>query len=233
MRGGRVVQGVLASARRVLASARRIRFHRYHQTRNDTSEDRYPELFSVVARLLLQEGRASGPVLSYGCSTGDECFALRKYLPTARIVGTDISKRNLLECIKRNSDTAIRFLPPTKRLLMDQGPYEAIFAMSVLCRWPDTQLVNDCSRIYPFGRFIETVALLDDLLIPGGLLVLYNANFRFTDTSVAQHFESIAAPEGVDHGFVHLFSATNRKLEDQSYAHVVFKKLTVGNKVGG
>jgi hypothetical protein len=57
-------------------------------------------------------------------------------------------------------------------------------------------------------------------------LVIYNANFRFTDTSAARRYESLPVPGLDDSGFVDLFSSSNQRLEDQVYPHAVFRKYS-------
>jgi hypothetical protein len=208
-------------------AARRLAFlvpRRAHQLADDTEDDRYPEIFRFVASTLSDAGRGGGTVLSYGCSDGDECFSLRRYLPDARIVGTDVRRDKRRLASTRNDDPNIAFVPSRRSVLSAAGPYDAVFAMSVLCRWPATMHRDDCSRIYPFRRFERAVAHLDALLRPGGLLVIYNANFRFSDTTLAPAYEALRVPGLDDSGFVHLFSRQNRKLEDQSYPHSVFRK---------
>jgi SAM-dependent methyltransferase len=196
----------------------------FHQLSADTAPDRYPEVFGFVSTLLRNEGFGAGTILSYGCATGEECFTLRKYLPDATVVGLDIHRPNVQICADRNNDPRIDFRISNDENLRVSSPYDAIFAMSVLCRWPATQTRVDCSRIYPFRRFDSAVSLLDSVLRPGGLLVIYNANFRVTDASVASKYTPVVVPALFDSGFVHLFSVDNRKLPSQVYPFCVFRK---------
>jgi SAM-dependent methyltransferase len=199
---------------------------RAHQLANDTEPDRYPEIFRSVATVMRSSGTEAGSILSYGCSTGEECFSLRGYLPEASIVGADVRRAARAQASARNHDPAIRFIPARESDLASNGPYDAIFAMSVLCRYPATLGRRSCSRIYPFKRFEAAATTLDRVLRPGGLLVIYNANFRFTDTSAARRYESLPVPGLDDSGFVDLFSSSNQRLEDQVYPHAVFRKYS-------
>jgi hypothetical protein len=181
-------------------------------------------VFPVVTSELEAAGLAKGPILSFGCSTGDECFTLRRYLPDALIVGADVSRRALADARARNDDSRITFIRSRRGALSRSGPFAAIFAMSVLCRWPATMTTDDASRVYPFRRFEAATASLDEILTMGGLLVVYNANYRFIDTTTARKYETVPTPTIPDSGFVHLFSPSGRKLSDQHFPSVVFRK---------
>ena len=211
-------------ARKVKSGFTRRKYKHFAQISNQTHLDRYPEIFRHVASYLAEQGREGGPVLSYGCSTGEECFSLRKYLDQGTIVGLDINKDNLQKCREKNTDANIHFAFSDKENLESNGPYQAIFAMSVLCRWPDTEHVDRCESLYPFSRFEEDVAKLDRVLKAGGLLILYNANFRFTDAALSRNYSPVTVPGLKESGFVNKFSRENQKLRDSSYAQVVFRK---------
>jgi hypothetical protein len=195
-----------------------------HQIRTDTETDRHPEIFRFVFDLLSEAGRDRPNILSFGCSTGEECFSLRRYSPHASILGLDILTRNVHLAQRRNNDPGIGFRRSTAAHLRDGAPYDAIFAMSVLCRWPDTMGLDDCSKIYPYRRFEKALSALDEVLATGGLLIIYNANFRFADTLISERYVPLPVPGIGDSGFVHKFSTENRRLPDQDYPHCVFHK---------
>jgi hypothetical protein len=198
---------------------------RLHQLASDTEVDRYPEVFRFVSDEIRRSGREDGAILSYGCSTGDECFTLRQYLPGSSIVGVDLRRKNLATCRARNQDPRIRFLRSTSTTVRSEAPYEAVFAMSVLCRWPATSNRRHSDSVYPFRRFEKAVALLDSVVKPAGLLVIYNANFRFTDSEVSKAYQPLTVPGLDDSGFVQLFSVDNEVLSNQIYPFAVFRKL--------
>src|SRR5687767_8594892 len=64
-----------------------------HQLTSVTATDRYPELFTEVRSVVHDKRNLS--ILSFGCSTGEECFTMQSYFPNARITGVDINKSNL------------------------------------------------------------------------------------------------------------------------------------------
>jgi len=180
-----------------------------HQLTSTTSIDRYPTLFAEAQRALLQEVSSSLKILSYGCSTGEECFSLKSYFPEAQIIGADINKRNLEKAEKKNSSNRIKFIYSSPENLLAMGPFHAIFCLSVLCRWEDTKDLSNCEKIYPFIKFNETVEQLKELLQPRGILVIYNSNFCFEDTSSFSEFEALNTPSITNSGFVHKFDRNN------------------------
>jgi SAM-dependent methyltransferase len=195
-----------------------------HQVRTDTETDRYPEIFRFVFDFLRRAGGDRPNILSFGCSTGEECFSIRQYSPQASILGLDILRENVYLAQNRNHDPGISFRRSTVANLRGGAPYDAIFAMSVLCRWPDTMEIDECSKTYPYRRFEKSVSALDEVLAPGGLLIIYNANFCFTDSATSERYAPLTVPDSSDSGFVHKFSTENRKLRDQDYGYCVFRK---------
>lgn len=202
----------------------RTYYRRYDQISNDTNLDRYPQVFAYASELLSDTSSDNLTLLSFGCSTGEECFSLRRYFPSAWIDGVDVNKKNIRVCKARNRDSRIRFDVSAANLVKNGRGYDAVFVMSVLCRWPQTKFVASSADLYPFRRFDETVRRLDLLVRPNGLLVICNANFRFTDTVTSERYEAVRAPGLANCGVVHLFSRENRKLTDQSYPYCVFRK---------
>ena len=153
-----------------------------HQLPNRTALNRYPEIFATAA--------AAAPgakhILSFGCSTGEECITLAEYFPEALIVGTDINPANLLKARKHRNDR-IRFVYASDRILSGLGGFDAVFGMAVL-RTPKKRSI---ARHYPFDRFAERALFLESLVRPGGLLVIHNATYRFSDTPRRFMYETI------------------------------------------
>jgi Methyltransferase domain len=160
-----------------------------HQGPNKTSLDRYPEIFAAAAAALPNAQN----VLSFGCSTGEECVTLANYFPGAMIVGADINPLNLLKARKHRSDR-IRFVYASGRILSSFGGFDAVFCMAVL-RTPKRKKI---AEHYPFARFEERALFLESLVKPGGLLVIHNATYRFSDTEHRGVYESIPVREPHD-----------------------------------
>jgi hypothetical protein len=199
----------------------------FHQISDTTEANRYPEIFSYVSTITAEPTAnlafSKKSILSFGCSSGEECHTLRNYFSDAHITGYDIFEKNVIQAIKCNTDKNMDFYSKWEAL---QGThFDIVFAMTVLCRSPHTYNKKDCSGIYTFAQFEKQIALLDTLLNENGLLVIYNANFLFTDTETAASYKPLKIPDYTDSGVVPKFSKSNKLLADQSYAFTVFRKL--------
>jgi hypothetical protein len=160
-----------------------------HQGPNKTALNRYPEIFAAAAAMLPNAER----ILSFGCSTGEECVTLGDYFPGALIVGTDINPLNLVKARKHRSNR-IRFIYASDRILSSYGGFDAVFCMAVL-RTPKRKRLAES---YPFDRFEERALFLESLVKPGGLLVIHNATYRFSDTAHLDAYETIPSAEPHD-----------------------------------
>jgi trans-aconitate methyltransferase len=180
-------------------------------------------MFDSAQRALGAE--ASLRVLSFGCSTGEECVALSSRFPYSTIVGADISRSALATARKRSSRPNIVYLHARPEGLHKHAPFDLIFALSVLCRWPELQSVDDSSEIYSFEVFERGVALLDSLLRPGGVLVVHNASYHFMEAQVARGYEQVEGWD-LEQEIVDKFSRHNRRSSESSVAAQVFRKVS-------
>jgi SAM-dependent methyltransferase len=191
-----------------------------------TLPDRYPWLFDFAAAAL--DGVPAPRLLSFGCSRGDEVFSLRRRFPRAAIKGVDIDPRNIAACLARS--------PPPKddRLCFEVGSssrnepsnhYDAIFCLAVLCHGDLTVMGAERSEpLLRFSDFERTVVDLARCLRPGGLFFLHTANFRFSDTVVADQFDIVleARPEQMAPDV--LFDRQGRLMPGERYYPVGFRK---------
>lgn len=158
-----------------------------HQTSMDTSEERYPELFNLVAGLMPGASR----ILSFGCSTGEELTALRRRFPDAELVGAEINPRSRRIAARRLRDDGRTKVVAPGGL---EGEFDVIFALAVLQREPHKiaeMEVEDLNRFYPFTRFDKAVLDLAKQLRRGGLLCVTNAQYRVEDSAAASLLSAV------------------------------------------
>ena len=170
-----------------------------HQTHTTTEHNRYPDVFKTVKSIC----GSPKSILSFGCSSGEECFTLLEYFPTVEVIlGVDINEEILQQARSKNQREEIRFAtrPASGEL------FDLIFAMSVLCRWPETDN-KEHNNIYSFDDFNAAIELLDSHLKDLGILTLYNTNYNFSETTVySKYFPAPIQPlEAIQKEFVRKF----------------------------
>lgn len=196
------------------------------QTANTTLPNRYPRIFGFVRNAL----GADSPVrvLSFGCSTGEEVFTLRRLLPRATIKGIDINRANIAVCrkrLRRMDDPGISFELGSSTEGEDAGSYDVIFCMAVLRRGELAEPgVTRCDHLLPFESFAAAVADFRRCLKPGGLLVIRHSNFRLSDTEEAAHFDTVLRVGYQEGGAGPIFGPDNRLMEGVRYPDTVFRK---------
>jgi SAM-dependent methyltransferase len=196
------------------------------QTYSYTLPDRYPWLFQFAAESLVKSTDLR--LLSFGCSRGDEVFALRKYFPTAFIKGIDIDPGNVAYCQSRMPLE----LPPTMSFATARGveaeadaSFEAVFCLAVLCRGDLTATnAQSSSPGFLFEHFEIIVADLARCVKPGGLLFLLTTNFRFCDTATAAYFDTVLEARPSQLAADVLFDRSNRLMAGVRYPAVGFRK---------
>ena len=193
------------------------------QLSHATWYDRYPNIFEEIkANFDLQKDLM---ILSFGCSKGEETASLNKYFPGKKIIGADVSSRILKIAEKRCEEFLnICFVNISKDSLRNYGPFDIIFAMSVLCKMNKTDKANHISQIYPFQIFEETCNMFYQNLKKEGILVIYNSNYRFTDTSISEKFTPLLLHKVIDSGFVIKFDKKGNRLTNQTYEYCAFRK---------
>jgi SAM-dependent methyltransferase len=192
-----------------------------------TGLDRYPTIFAFV-REALGDGEALR-LLSFGCATGEEVLSLRRYFPRAHLLGIDINPRHIAVARAR-PDLArdARVTIEQAGSLRDQpdGAFDAIFCLSVLRRGLLNVGRRDrCDPHLRFADFDRQIAEFARCLRPGGLLAVRNSNFRLRDASAAGQFEVALRLRLAPDPGTPLFGPDNRRLADQAYGEVVFRRV--------
>ncbi len=167
-------------------------------------------------------------ILSFGCSTGEEVFSLRRYFPKATIVGLDIHPLNIAVCRLRrlrSGDDWMHFGVAGSATGEADASYDAVFAMAVF-RHGDLNISPPppkCGHRIRFADFERSVTDLARVLKPGGQLAIQHAMFRFADTPVASRFETSLTLKPDDRGPV--YGIDNCLLPDANDPNVVFRKI--------
>lgn len=195
------------------------------QPLNDTREDRYPRIFDFVQSLI----GATNPVriLSFGCSTGEEVFTLRRRFPAATIRGLDINPGNIAICrrrLKQRPDTKLDFTIANSTDNEPSASYDVIFCMAVL---QDGRLrtldLDEYSPLISFADFARVIEDFHRCLKPGGILVIHHSNFRLYDAPIGKAFEVLLRlPVRV--GFPPIYGPDNRLMSGVTCPDTVFRK---------
>ena len=187
------------------------------QKLTNTAPNRYPGLFRTMrARLSETRGADLGGgdlcILSFGCSAGFEMLSLRSYFPDATIFGCDRSV-DALDRAKRNlrEDAGIVFYS-TPEAVAAFGPYDMIFAMSVLCQYPASSKVERLDRLFPFETFAGLAGQLVQVLRPGGLISIFNANYLVSALPEAALLTPVRSPLVHTNGFIDKFAPDGSRL---------------------
>lgn len=157
-----------------------------------TFEDRYPEIFTALDAVLWNVERPR--ILSFGCSDGSEVRSLRRWFPKAEIVGLDPNPamiRTARAHLALNPDPGISYVEAAGLDALGDTKFDAILAMAVFRHGRlESEKPDSCAEVLPFSLFAQAVAALDQRLMTGGWLTIWNAHFRFSDTPTAKRYEA-------------------------------------------
>ena len=139
----------------------------WHQVSTRTWYNRYLLEFLICRELIDPK-----TILSFGCSTGEECATLQMHFPDAEITGCDINPDALSLAKERYPGYKFLF---TDSKELKKGYYDAIFAMNVFHR--QTENSQELPK-YEREHFDLQIEQLHALLTKEGMLVLYAAQYN-------------------------------------------------------
>jgi len=199
--------------------------NRYHQHSSYTSSNRYPLIFQTCAEHLAST--LNPKILSFGCSTGEEVGSLGCYIPTATIVGVDINRWSLRQCRKKYRNPRFLFQHRFSSEFETQENFDAIFCMAVFQRTENrTNVDNTQAQGFLFDDFEREVGMLDKKLKQGGLLVIDNADFSFTETSISEKYSPLDFEGNKIERKRPLFDRHNHKVSNSHSCFRVFVKYS-------
>ena len=188
-----------------------------------TETDRYPRVFQF-ARDQLGDNRQRR-ILSVGCSTGEEVFSLRRYFTAASIHGIDINHRNISICnkrLRRIGDAGLSFEVADSTHSVKSESCDAIFCMAVLRHGKlETIETPRCDHLIRFTDFDRVVRDFARCLKPGGLLFIWQSNFRFRDTVTSTQFEVVLEME---RSGARIYDCNNQLMHGVDEREVGFRK---------
>ena len=215
---------LLQTGRAFLRSTFRPKYHGQFQPYTHTMPDRYPWLFQFARDQLGPSPR----LLSFGCSSGDEVLALRKYMPRAAIKGTDINPANIRQCrLRARAIGGLTFSVQAGTEAEADGSFDAIFCLSVLVHGDLIGVGEPAPRSEPlmyFADFERTVVDFSRCLKSGGLLILHTTNFRFCDTSAFPAFDVVLRAQPDQMAVDPQYDRHNRLIDALRYSAVGFRK---------
>lgn len=200
-----------------------------HQLSHVTALDRYPALYAGAAAVVeALYGPQPIRILVLGCSTGQEPLTLAKcYFTRAshRLDAVDIAAAAIETARQHHSHPRVRYVCGGDPGITGQYCYQLVFANSVFCRWPASRGAASIAELYPFAVFEAALAEIDQQLVTGGLLALYNANYRFADTALASRYIPLRLPGLDESGFVTKFDQDGSLSLSQDYPYALFLKV--------
>jgi len=136
----------------------------YLQPDHMTREERFPLIFDSAKKLKPDAKR----VLSFGCSTGEECQALVKRFPDAEVIGLEIDNHSIQTARKRNKSENVFFHDE----IGGTGTYDLVTALMVFFCMEEA---------IPKDRMASNLKKIDKHLNPGGVLMLYTCDHDPTE----------------------------------------------------
>lgn len=137
----------------------------YLQPSGMTKEERYPKIYDAAVKLKPKAKR----VLSFGCSTGEEIFALAKRFPKAdQLVGVDIDNNRLRDARKTNKQKNIFFHDNLGAL----GQFDIVTALNVFfC----------LEKPIPKDQWKKILEEVMEYVAPNGVLIIFKSDYNPMD----------------------------------------------------
>lgn len=133
----------------------------YLQPSGMTKEERYPKIYDAAVKMKPKAKR----VLSFGCSTGEEVFALAKRFPNAdQLIGVDIDHNRVRDARRANKQKNVYFHDTVGGL----GQFDVVTALNVFfC----------LDKPIPKDQWQKTLEEVAGYVAPGGMLMIFKSDY--------------------------------------------------------
>jgi hypothetical protein len=184
------------------------------QLSHSSSMNRYPDEYGAARDYLRahhSSSKASGyRLLSFGSATGEEAITLATmYYPDddgnigdkTVLFGVDLDQESIdkakaswLATTTKNDgkiipESKVTFFNGKDTSISEHGPYDAIFANSVLCFHGNRKATpTGILQKFTFEQFESSLEYLDGSLKVGGLLAIVNTNYHFSRSKVSKRY---------------------------------------------
>lgn len=197
--------------------------HKIIQVSTFTKEDRYPFLFNAIKEEL--EGLENPKVLSFGCSTGEEVFSLKRLIPNAEFIGVDINQWCVKTAKKRNQYSGCSFRHVKSNEWKNSGNFDCILALAVFQKTIHRRLnTTETTTSFRFNDFEEIVAELQSLLKIGGLIIIDNSDYQLQDLEIyASNF--VEQPHSSMKRIRPTFDKNNQKVSETFESGRIYRKI--------
>jgi len=210
-----------------------------------TCMHRYGELFRFLQQINAAFDLNFKKILSFGCSSGEECLTLKELFPEAKVSGTDVLPDMVEKATEFCAHEKDINILPYPHFWQTNDQFDLVSCMSVLLElqyqflrkphWhamidnPEKKLsayqivIEKLKVKFPFSEFERVVTLLDSYVKPGGILVIHNANYRFLETKVGASYDPICLP-GKNYETIPKWHRDDRPVLHDDYTEVIFRK---------
>lgn len=142
------------------------------QLSHQTKENRFPKIMESAKKLKPDAKR----ILSFGCSTGEEVFTLSNIFPESEIVGVDLDYWSINRARQSNKNPKIHF----HTHVGGTGKYDLITCFMVLFA---------LEKPIEYENWEEAIKIIDNVLNPNGLLMLYTSEYDLSASSVFHKYD--------------------------------------------
>lgn len=193
------------------------------QTSAASSRNRYPQLFEIATKELKEIQKPK--ILSFGCSTGEEVFSIKEYIPNADIIGVDINHRSLAVARKKDVSHQHEFFHFNNDEWEKENHYDCIMALAVFQRSEHREEGRTQSlSSFQFQQFSNHMSRLDSLLKKNGILILDNTDYSFKDLELSKNYV-VSEFDSLTEKPRPVYSKESIKTSSSSQINRVFKKI--------